>query len=85
MLNLLNLRVNFHLEISNPEECTALENDFAEEVRKRGEDFKYFKDQVKSQLTFLSSYLVILLSLESTPRRELPMKNCPRSWLGSPP
>jgi len=37
--------VNFHLEINNPEECTTMENDFAEEVRKRGEDFKYFKDQ----------------------------------------
>merc|ERR1711872_530966 len=37
--------VNFHLEINNPEECTSLENDFAEEIRKRGDDFKYFKDQ----------------------------------------
>jgi len=37
--------VNFHLEINNPEECTTMENDFAEEVRKRGDDFKYFKDQ----------------------------------------
>jgi len=37
--------VNFHLEINNPEECTAMENDFAEEIRKRGEDFKYFRDQ----------------------------------------
>ena len=23
-----------------------MENDFAEEIKKRGEDFKYFKDQV---------------------------------------
>merc|ERR1711881_156262 len=38
--------VNFHLEVNNPEECTAMENDFAEEIKKRGEDFKYFKDQV---------------------------------------
>jgi len=37
--------VNFHLEINNPEECSNLENDFAEEIRKRGEDFKYFQDQ----------------------------------------
>merc|ERR1719336_963248 len=37
--------VNFHLEINNPEECSQLENDFAEEVRKRGEDFKYYRDQ----------------------------------------
>ena len=25
--------VNFHLEIKNPEECTTLENEFAEELR----------------------------------------------------
>merc|ERR1712226_187539 len=37
--------INFHLEINNPEETAALENDFAEEIKKRGEDFKYFKDQ----------------------------------------
>merc|ERR1712123_524035 len=37
--------VNFHLEVNNPEECTTMENDFAEEIKKRGEDFKYFKDQ----------------------------------------
>merc|ERR1719495_2877250 len=37
--------VNFHLEINNPEECTTMENEFAEEIKKRGEDFKYFKDQ----------------------------------------
>jgi len=37
--------VNFHLEINNPEECSAMETDFAEEIRKRGEDFKYYKDQ----------------------------------------
>merc|ERR1712241_1659082 len=38
-------KINFHLEVNNPEECTAMENDFAEEIRKRGEDFKFFKDQ----------------------------------------
>ena len=32
--------------MNNPEEVTKLENDFAEEIKKRGEDFKYFKDQV---------------------------------------
>ena len=32
--------------MNNPEEVTKLENDFAEEVKKRGDDFKYFKDQV---------------------------------------
>ena len=39
--------MNFHLEINNPEECTAIENDFAEEIKKRGEDFKFYKDQVR--------------------------------------
>merc|ERR1711970_1451048 len=38
-------KVNFHLEVNNPEDCTKLENEFAEEIKKRGEDFKYFKDQ----------------------------------------
>merc|ERR1712106_532243 len=49
-------KVNFHLEVNNPEECTTMENDFAEEIKKRGEDFaeeikkrgedfKYYKDQ----------------------------------------
>merc|ERR1711988_1345916 len=38
-------KINFHLEMNNPEEVTKLENDFAEEIKKRGEDFKYFKDQ----------------------------------------
>ena len=31
--------------MNNPEEVTKLENDFAEEIKKRGDDFKYFKDQ----------------------------------------
>ena len=31
--------------MNNPEEVTALENAFAEEVKKRGDDFKYFKSQ----------------------------------------
>ena len=38
--------INFHLEINNPEETSKLEAEFAEEVKKRGEDFKYYKDQV---------------------------------------
>merc|ERR1711953_529603 len=37
--------INFHLEINNPEETSKLEAEFAEEVKKRGEDFKYYKDQ----------------------------------------
>jgi len=38
-------KINFHLEMNNPEDVTKLENEFAEEVKKRGDDFKYFKDQ----------------------------------------
>merc|ERR1712165_347720 len=38
-------KVNFHLEMNNPEDVTKLENEFAEEIKKRGDDFKYFKDQ----------------------------------------
>jgi predicted protein tyrosine phosphatase len=37
--------INFHLEINNPEECLKLEAEFAEEIKKRGDDFKYYKDQ----------------------------------------
>merc|ERR1712002_438521 len=36
---------NLHLEINNPEDCTKLENEFAEAIKGRGEDFKYFQDQ----------------------------------------
>ena len=45
-------RINFHLEMNNPEEVTAMENQFAEEVRKRGEDFKYYKSQVVLNILF---------------------------------
>merc|ERR1712180_9758 len=38
-------KINFHLEINNPEECATMEKDLAEEIKKRGEDFKYYKDQ----------------------------------------
>jgi predicted protein tyrosine phosphatase len=37
--------INFHLEINNPEECLKLEAEFAEEIKKKGDDFKYYKDQ----------------------------------------
>ena len=41
----LHFSINFHLEMNNPEDVTALENSFAEEIKKRGDDFKFFKDQ----------------------------------------
>ena len=36
--------------MNNPEEVTGLENAFAEEIKKRGDDFKFFKDQVCLQI-----------------------------------
>jgi len=38
-------KINFHLEINNPEDTAKLETDFAEDVKKRGDEFKYYKDQ----------------------------------------
>merc|ERR1712080_763740 len=38
--------INFHLEIDNPEEVTELEAKFAEEIRKRGEEFNEKLDSV---------------------------------------
>jgi len=34
-----------HLNVANPEECTKLENEFAEEIKKRGDEFTFVKDQ----------------------------------------
>ena len=47
---LISSSINFHLEINNPEETSKMETEFAEEVKKRGEDFKYYKDQVSDQI-----------------------------------
>jgi len=38
-------KINFHLEINCPEECSKIEGEFAEELKKRGDEFKYYKDQ----------------------------------------
>jgi len=38
-------KINFHLEINCPEECSKIEAEFAEELKKRGDEFKYYKDQ----------------------------------------
>jgi len=38
-------KINFHLEINCPEECSKIETEFAEELKKRGDEFKYYKDQ----------------------------------------
>ena len=67
--------------MNNPEEVTKLENEFAEEVKKRGDDFKYFKDQVSLCDLCCAFYLTgMLFSSASTPRREPPTRSSPRSW-----
>ena len=69
-------RINFHLEMNNPEDVTKLENEFAEEVKKRGDDFKYFKDQVGAELSVISLRdWDVLFSSASTPRREPPTRS----------
>ena len=66
--------------MNNPEEVTKLENDFAEEIKKRGDDFKYFKDQDSCRIVVDFELLVTgLLSSESIPRREPQTTSSPRS------
>ena len=38
-------KLNYHVEISNPEDITKYEEAFAKEVKERGDDFKFFQDQ----------------------------------------
>merc|ERR1711936_797278 len=38
-------KLQYHLEISNPEEVHKFEDGFAEEIKKRGEEFKFYQDQ----------------------------------------
>jgi len=38
-------KLNYHVEIGNPEEIQKYEEAFAEEIKTRGPDFKYFQDQ----------------------------------------
>ena len=38
-------RLQYHLEISNPEEVAKFEENFMEELKKRGEEYKYYQDQ----------------------------------------
>ena len=42
-------RLNYHVEIGNPEEIQKYEEAFAEEIKTRGPDFKYFQDQGRAQ------------------------------------
>lgn len=41
----LYLRLNYHIEVANAADVSKMEDDFAEEVKKRGEDFKFYQDQ----------------------------------------
>jgi hypothetical protein len=39
------IRLHNHLEVSCPEDVAKMEEEFAEVVRKRGPEFKFFQDQ----------------------------------------
>ena len=39
------IRLNYHLEVKNPDEVSKLEDEFAETVKGRGDDFKFYQDQ----------------------------------------
>jgi len=41
----LNFGLQYHLEISNPEEVAKFEESFMEELKKRGEEYKFYQDQ----------------------------------------
>ena len=47
-------RLNYHVEIGNPEEIQKYEETFAEEVKTRGADFKYFQDQGRNLNALIS-------------------------------
>ncbi len=38
-------RLNYHVVINNPDDVAKYEEAFAEELKSRGADFKFFKDQ----------------------------------------
>ena len=61
--------------MNNPEDVTKLENEFAEEIKKRGDDFKYFKDQVGLCSVISVRDWDVLFSSASTPRREPPTRS----------
>ena len=39
------LRLHYHIEIKDPQEVYKWEDAFVEEIKKRGEEFKYYQDQ----------------------------------------
>merc|ERR1712180_553522 len=38
-------KINYHLEVKNPDDVSKMEDELAEVVQGRGEDFKFFQDQ----------------------------------------
>ena len=38
-------RINYHLEVKCPEEGAKMEEEFAEVIKARGDDFKFYQDQ----------------------------------------
>ena len=38
-------RLNYHLEVADAAGVSQMEDAFAEEIKKRGEDFKFYQDQ----------------------------------------
>ena len=38
-------RLNYHLEVKEPEDFLKMEVAFVKEIQERGADFKYYKDQ----------------------------------------
>ena len=38
-------RINYHLEVKNPDDVSKMEDELAEVVQGRGEDFKFYQDQ----------------------------------------
>ena len=54
--------LNYHVEIANPEEIQKYEETFAEEVKTRGADFKYFQDQGRNLNALISQGSIGVLS-----------------------
>merc|ERR1711970_1529822 len=38
-------KINYHLEVKNPDDVSKMEDDFAEVIQARGDDFKFYQDQ----------------------------------------
>ena len=45
MYTVLLNRLNYHLEVPNPDDVSKMEDEFAQVIKGRGDDFKFFQDQ----------------------------------------